>query len=84
MRLNPNANIPAFLQAVQSCEDAVCFVTQEGDILTLKSVLSQFVFTAVIAGKRSRALRGSSQCRIHAMRSGCVITAFDERYLLWT
>lgn len=51
MRLNQNVNIPAFLQAVQACKGEVCFVTQEGDILNLKSVLSQFVFTAVIAGK---------------------------------
>lgn len=51
MRLKPNASIPAFLQAAQSCEGEVCFVTQEGDILNLKSVLSQFVFTAVIAGR---------------------------------
>lgn len=51
MRLNPNVNVPAFLQAVQSCKGEVCFVTQEGDILNLKSTLSQFVFTAVVAGK---------------------------------
>lgn len=51
MRLNPNINTPAFLQAVQTCKGEVCFVTKEGDILNLKSVLSQFVFTAVIAGK---------------------------------
>lgn len=51
MRLNQNVNIPAFLLAVQACKGEVCFVTQEGDILNLKSVLSQFVFTAVIAGK---------------------------------
>lgn len=51
MKLNPNVNIPAFLQAVQSCKGEVCFVTQEGDILNLKSVLLQFVFTAVVAGK---------------------------------
>lgn len=51
MKLNPDANIPAFLQAVQSCEGEVCFVTQDGDILNLKSALSQFVFTAVVAGK---------------------------------
>ncbi|RJW28139.1 polya polymerase [Ruthenibacterium lactatiformans] len=54
MKLNSNVNIPAFLQAVQSCKGEVCFVTEEGDILNLKSVLSQFVFTAVIAGKLQR------------------------------
>ena len=51
MKLKSNVNIPAFLQAVQSCRSEVCFATQEGDILNLKSVLSQFVFTAVIAGR---------------------------------
>lgn len=54
MKLNPNVNIPAFLQTVQSCKGEVCFVTEEGDILNLKSVLSQFVFAAVIAGKLQR------------------------------
>lgn len=51
MKLNPAVNIPDFLQAVQSCKGEVCFVTEEEDILNLKSVLSQFVFAAVIAGK---------------------------------
>lgn len=54
MRLNPDANIPEFLKAVQSCRGEVCFATPEGDILNLKSVLSQFVFTAVISGKTQR------------------------------
>ena len=51
MKLNANINIPAFLQAVQTCRGEVCLVTEEGDKLNLKSVLSQFVFAAVIAGK---------------------------------
>ncbi len=51
MRLNPNVNVPAFLEAVRSCRGEVSFVTSEGDILNLKSALSQFVFTAVVAGK---------------------------------
>lgn len=51
MKLNPNINIPAFLQVVQTCKGNVCFATQEGDILNLKSALSQFMFTTVIASK---------------------------------
>lgn len=51
MKLKPNVNVPAFLQAVQSCSGEVCFVTQEGDILNLKSGLSQLIFTTVIVGK---------------------------------
>ena len=51
MKLKPNISIPSFLQAVQDCQGEVCLVTKEGDHLNLKSVLSQFVFAAVIAGK---------------------------------
>lgn len=50
MKLKDQINIPAFLQAIQKCEADVLFVTLEGDRLNLKSTLSQFVFTAVIAG----------------------------------
>lgn len=50
MKLKDQINIPAFLQAIQECEADVLFVTLEGDRLNLKSTLSQFVFTAVIAG----------------------------------
>lgn len=51
MKIKPNINVPAFLQAVQTCTGEVSFVTSEGDILNLKSALSQFIFAAVIAGK---------------------------------
>ena len=50
MKLTENIHIPAFLQAIQKCEADVLFITSEGDRLNLKSTLSQFVFTAVIAG----------------------------------
>lgn len=51
MKLNPNINVPSFLQTVQTCIGEVHFITGEGDHLNLKSTLSQFVFAAVIAGK---------------------------------
>ena len=51
MKIKPNANIPRFLQAVQSCRGAVRYTTPEGDDLNLKSTLSQFVFAAVVAGQ---------------------------------
>lgn len=51
MKLNPNANIPRFLQAVYDCNGDVFFTTPDGDNLNLKSALSQFVFAAVIAGQ---------------------------------
>lgn len=50
MKLNPNANIPNFLQAIQDCKGEVCFITSDGDNLNLKSELSKFVFAAIIAG----------------------------------
>ena len=49
MKLNPNANIPRFLQAVQSCKGDVHYLTPEGDDLNLKSALAQFLFAAVVA-----------------------------------
>ena len=51
MKIKPNANIPRFLQAVQSCQGAIRYTTPEGDDLNLKSALSQFVFAAVVAGQ---------------------------------
>lgn len=57
MKLNPNANIPAFLQAVQKCKKEVYYTTPEGDKLALKSILSQFVFAAVL-GSDLEEMRG--------------------------
>lgn len=51
MKLKSNINVPDFLQAVQVCTGEVFFITPEGDHLNLKSALSQFIFTAVIAGQ---------------------------------
>lgn len=51
MKLNPNVNVPSFLKAVQACDGEVYFVTPEGDRLSLKSTLTQFVFTTVISNK---------------------------------
>lgn len=50
MTLKPDASIPRFLQAAQVCNGQVWFNTPEGDKLNLKSALSRFVFTAVLAG----------------------------------
>lgn len=51
MKLDSNANIPKFLQAVQSCRGSVTYVSPDGDCLDLKSALAQFVFATVIAGE---------------------------------
>lgn len=57
MKLKPDIRIPAFFEAVQKCSAPVFFETQEGDNLNLKSTLSQFIFTAVIA-ERLQSLDG--------------------------
>ena len=51
MKLNPSANIPHFLQTVQSCRGDVHYLTPDGDDLNLKSALAQFLFAAVVAGQ---------------------------------
>lgn len=51
MKLKQDVNVPAFLQAVQSCTGEVYFSTSKGDHLILNSILSQFIFTTVIADK---------------------------------
>lgn len=50
MKLIPNANIPLFLQAVETCRGDVHYLTPEGDDLNLKSTLGQFLFAAVVDG----------------------------------
>ena len=47
MKLKPDINIPSFLKALRHCHADIRFITAEGDVLNLKSTLSQFVFAAV-------------------------------------
>lgn len=47
MRLQENLDILAFLKAVQTCESEVLFCTPEGDKLDLKSLMSEYVFSAL-------------------------------------
>ncbi|MBD5458844.1 MAG: hypothetical protein HDR27_09780 [Lachnospiraceae bacterium] len=51
MKLKPEINISAFMQAVQTCRGEIYFVTPEGDCLNLKSTLMKFVFVTVFADK---------------------------------
>ena len=50
LKLKPQADLAAFLDAVGQCRSDVHFNTAEGDSLNLRSVLSQYVFAA-LAGK---------------------------------
>lgn len=53
MKLKSEIDLSAFLKAIQGCTGDVIFETDEGDRLNLKSALSQFVFTAVMASRLS-------------------------------
>ena len=57
MNLKPDINLSESYRAVHSCRGEVLFETPEGDRLNLKSALSQYVFTAAVAGQL-RALNG--------------------------
>ena len=47
MKLKPNIDLIEFFKAVQKCPGNVLYCTDEGDRLDLKSVLSQYLLTAV-------------------------------------
>lgn len=57
MNLRPDINLSDFFRVVHTCRGEVLFETPEGDRLNLKSSLSQYVFTAAVAGQL-RALNG--------------------------
>ncbi|MCD7918413.1 MAG: hypothetical protein LUF84_08220 [Clostridiales bacterium] len=61
MKLNPKANVVAFLQDVSNCKGQVFFSTKEGDLLNLSSTLSQYVF-AVITAKPELLATGQVVC----------------------
>ncbi len=44
MKLRENAAVSEFLRTVQTCVGEVWFITDEGDQLNLKSVLSEYLF----------------------------------------
>ena len=48
MRLKVNADIPKFLTDVRRCSSEVYFETPDGDSLTLRSTLSQYIFCTLI------------------------------------
>lgn len=47
LHLNENADLFQFLNAVKQCRQDVLFKTAEGDVLNLKSTLSQYLFAAI-------------------------------------
>lgn len=51
MKLKKDINLLEFFQAVHRCRQDVFFYSSEGDQLNLKSMLSQYMFSAVFNDK---------------------------------
>lgn len=56
MKLKPNINVVDFLKATMHCPGEVWYTTSEGDVLNLKSQLSQYIMLAALTAKKSVAL----------------------------
>lgn len=52
MQLKASANLIQFLDGVKKCSGEVTFNTSEGDILNLKSLLSQYLFAAMVGNEK--------------------------------
>ena len=48
MRLKAEIELTDFLKAVKDCEDEVLFISETGDQLNLKSMLSTYVFLTTV------------------------------------
>ncbi len=51
MRLCEDISLIHFFKAVEACGGEVKFCSRQGDILNLKSTLSQYLFTSLMARK---------------------------------
>lgn len=49
MKMKPDIPFQDFLNKVQCCSGEVVFSTADGDLLNLKSTLSQFVFAVAVS-----------------------------------
>lgn len=72
MKLKPQADLAAFLDAVGQCRSDVHFNTAEGDSLNLRSVLSQYVFAA-LAGSRNCGAPARLSAMTPPIFCGCMI-----------
>ncbi len=52
MKLREDINMREFFQCIVQCEGEVLLKSAEGDILNLKSALSQFVFAVILENKK--------------------------------
>ena len=52
MKLKKGVDLVALLEEIKTCQGGVCFVTDEGDRLNLKSMLSQYLFVALTGNSK--------------------------------
>ncbi len=61
MKIKKNIPVESFLETVRKCEGSVYFKTLEGDILNLKSLLSQYILVSIIDNEELMA-NGAVDC----------------------
>lgn len=65
MKLKRKVNLVDFLLSAKQCEGEVFYKTEEGDILNLKSQLSQYIFLAALGSAHTSPLPdGMIVCQI--------------------
>lgn len=62
MKLQQNIASADFLEKVRCCEGEVLFQSDEGDILNLKSQLSQYIFITIVH-RKDFSMKGSVECK---------------------
>lgn len=62
MTMKEDANLLAFMNAAKACTGEVFYKTDEGDILNLKSQLSQYIFLASAMAGKSKLPEGKIVC----------------------
>lgn len=67
MKLKNNVSLVDFLRAAQQCSGEVLYKTDEGDVLNLKSQLSQYIFLAALSSDHISVL---PQGQIHCENEG--------------
>lgn len=63
MHLKNGVNFSDFLRSVKECEGDILFMTEEGDVLNLKSELSKYVF-AMIAQNPALIAHATITCKV--------------------
>lgn len=65
MKLRKKIDYIKFLNSINECEEDVFFCTTEGDRINLKSMLSKYLFSAII-GNSELISQGQVECKAEA------------------